>query len=94
MKQYFTNITDLHLKCKKTMDSLNNPIEIVQLWKPCYLGNEPKREYNIEILRPDGYYDTIYFPIGDENICYNIYIELDKCYNRKITPLEKYHASF
>ncbi len=60
-----------------------NVIEVVELW----VGNES----HLEILRTDGYYDTIYFEDKDKaDEVYNIL----KVYNRDITPLEKYHASF
>ena len=91
---YFNNIEELKAKCQLAIDKRNNPIDVVELWTPCYLNDkERKRETSIEILRPDGYYDKIYFKVGDEKLADEVYNQL-KEFNREITPLEKFHASF
>lgn len=78
---YNDNLEDLKLRCELVKDK--NAIEVVALW----VGDEA----HLEILRTDGYYDTIYFEDKDKaDEVYNIL----KVYNRDITPLEKYHASF
>ena len=93
-KKYFTNIEILKQQCKQVVEKRNNPIDVVELWTPCYLNDsESKREVNIEVLRVDGYYDRIYFKVGDEKLADDVYNEL-KSYNREITPLEIFHASF
>ena len=78
---YNDNLEDLKLRCELVKEK--NAIEVVQLW----VGNES----HLDILRTDGYYDTIYFE--DKDKADEVYSIL-KVYNRDITPLEKYHASF
>jgi len=71
---YNDNLEDLKLRCELVKDK--NAIEVVELW----VGNES----HLEILRTDGYYDTIYFEDKDKaDEVYNIL----KVYNRDITPL-------
>ena len=94
-KRYFNNIEELINQCKKVKET-NNLIEVVGLWKPCYLNERERRnprETSIEVARLDGYWDKIYFKLGDEELAEKVYDELSK-FNRKITPLEKFHASF
>jgi hypothetical protein len=91
---YFNNIDELKNKCIEARKARPKAIEIVEMWKPCYLNDkERKREMHLEILRVDGYWDKIYFKIGDENLAKQVYDELTQ-FNREITPLEKFHASF
>ena len=78
---YNDNLEDLKLRCELVKEK--NAIEVVALW----VGDES----HLEILRTDGYYDTIYFE--DKDKADEVYNTL-KVYNRDITPLEKYHASF
>ena len=94
-KKYFTNIEELKKQCIEIKET-NNPVEVVELWKPCYLNERERRnprETSIEVLRLDGYWDKIYFKLGDEELAKSVYSELE-VFNRPITPLEKFHASF
>jgi len=78
---YNDNLEDLKFRCELVKDK--DAIEVVELW----VGEES----HLEILRTDGYYDSIFFEDKDKaDEVYNIL----KVYNRDITPLEKYHASF
>lgn len=91
IKEFFTNIEDLIARCEITKNHFNGKaIEIVELWNPLeiktYCGN-------LEILRTDNYYDLIYFDVDQAELLEEVYNKL-KVYNREITPLEKFHASF
>jgi hypothetical protein len=90
-KEFFMNIEDLIARCEITKKHFNGKaIEIVELWEPFEI-----KEYcgNLEILRTDGYYDLIYFEPDQAELLEQTYKQL-KIYNREITPLEKFHASF
>jgi hypothetical protein len=92
-RTYFTDIESLINQCKEVIKQ-NNPPEVVELWKPCYLGNDKRnRETHIEVARLDGYWDSIYFHLGNEEKAQSVYDELEHL-NRGVTPLEKFHASF
>jgi|AntRauTorckE6833_2_1112554.scaffolds.fasta_scaffold00889_15 hypothetical protein len=76
---YFNTIEELNAKCEATLKARPNAIEVVEIWAPCYLNDkERKRESHVEILRPDGYYDSIYFKIGSELLADEIYTELKR----------------
>jgi len=94
-KKYFTNIEELKKQCIEVKKA-NNPIEVIEIWKPCYLNEREKRnprETSIEVARLDGYWDKIYFKVGDEELANEVYSKLS-IFNRPITALEKFHASF
>jgi len=95
-RKSFKNIEELKQQCKEVVEKRKNPIDVVELWKPCYLNDAERqrpRKTTLDVLRVDGYYDTIEFNIGDEALAEEVYNEL-KEYNREITALEKFHASF
>jgi predicted ribosome quality control (RQC) complex YloA/Tae2 family protein len=82
--ELFNGIDDLHDRCK--LVSHLNLITVVSIWTG-------KDSCDLEIARLDGYCDTIEFDASQKELAHQIYNEL-KMYNRKITPLEKFHASF
>jgi hypothetical protein len=90
-KELFNGIDDLETRCKAVLDT--NPIDVVELCTPLQMSNEPPRGSHIEILRVDGYMDSIHFDVGDDDKAKEVYNTLSK-YNREVTPLEKFHASF
>ena len=78
-------------RCEVTKNHFNGKaIEIVELWEPLEMKNYSG---NLEILRTDNYYDLIYFEVDQAELLEEVYDKL-KVYNREITPLEKFHASF
>lgn len=92
-KTYYTDFEVLAKQCAEVKKE-RNAIEVVELWKPCYLNDkERRRETTIEILRLDGYWDKIYFKLGQEELARIVYDQL-ATFNRPITALEKFHASF
>jgi len=90
IKELFNGIDDLEIRCKSVLNT--NP-EIIQLWTPCSMLDESPRGAHIEILRTDGYWDSIYFEVGENDKADEVYKRLSK-YNRDITALEKFHARF
>lgn len=81
---YNDNLEDLKARCEAV--KTDKTIEVVAMWYGCK-GVEP----SLEILVEDEYWDRIYFE--DREVIEQVYDVLKK-YNREITPLEKYHASF
>ena len=93
-REFFNgSFEELEERCKLAREKMDNPIEVVSFWKSTPIMSEKKKEDGLEILRLDGYYDSIYFELGEEEKVMEIYNKLKK-YNRPITPLEKYQASF
>ncbi len=78
-QEFFNGIEDLEKRCQL----VKGAIDVVEYWKG--------ETAHIEILRTDGYYDIIKFDSVEK--CEEVYNIL-KVYNRDITPLEKFHASF
>ena len=90
-----TSLDKLKAQCIEVRQA-TNPIEMVEFWIPCYLNEDEKkkpRKTHIEVLRSDGWWDSIYFEVGQEELAKTVYNEL-KEFNRPITPLEKFHSSF
>lgn len=90
-REWFTSIEDLIQRCETTKKHFGTKaIEIVESWSPL---NGKNHCGNLEILRTDGYFDEVYFEADQKELFDEVYQTL-KVYNREITPLEKYHASF
>ncbi len=90
--EFFNGVEDLHERCKKIREVKGlKPVEVIEFWgKP---SEKTDYGYHFEILREDNYFDTICFEWDDDELAEKIYKELE-IYNREITPLEKYQASF
>lgn len=86
--EFFNGIEHLHNRCKEYVGKNK---EVVEFWGK----TEKEREYgySIEILKNSGYYDVICFEWNDDELAEKVYKELE-IYNREVTPLEKYQASF
>jgi hypothetical protein len=90
-QEWFSSVDDLIARCEITKKHFGDKaIEIVELWTPIEIKTNCG---HIEILRTDNYYDSIFFEPYKLDLLKQTYKQLEK-YNREITPLEKYHASF
>jgi hypothetical protein len=66
---------------------VKKPIEMIEIWIGCETSH-------LEIIKPNGFSDIIHFKDEEMEIVEALYDKLALLYNREITPLEKYHASF
>ena len=90
-QEWFTSVDDLIERCEITKKHFGDKaIEIVELWTPLEIKTNCG---HLEILRTDKYFDTIFFEPNQADLMEETYKQLEK-YNREITPLEKFHASF
>jgi hypothetical protein len=90
-REWFYDISNLIERCENTKKHFGEKaIEIVESWEPLEIKDDCG---HIEILRTDGYFDSIHFEPNQIKLFNETYNALKK-YNREITPLEKYHASF
>lgn len=90
-REWFYTIDTLIERCETTKKHFGDKaIEIVESWESLEVTDSCG---NLEILRTDGYFDLIYFEPNQVELFNSVYKQLEK-YNREITPLEKFHASF
>lgn len=88
IKQFFYTEESIEKTCAEYYSKFNKkPIEFIEYWK----GDD---NVHLETLKPDGYYESIYFSKEEISIAEKLFEKLKKLYNREATPLEKYQASF
>lgn len=88
IRQVFNDEKSIEEICAKYYKQFEKkPIELVEYWEG---GNN----VHLDILRPDGYYESIYFTESQIKIAERLFEKLSNLYNREPTPLEKYQGSF
>lgn len=87
-REIFYGAENIEVRCIEYYSQyVKKPIEMVEIWVGCETSH-------LEIIKPNGFSDIIYFQDEDMEIVNVLYNKLALLYNREITPLEKYHLSF
>ena len=81
INEYFNGIDNIIERINSYIEITKKP-PVIDTLTPCYLfPTDPKCPSEIEILKPSGYFDKIYFEIGEEKMRDKVYDLLKFMYN-------------